>query len=112
MTEIEFSEKYIAGNEGNIEELQEIFQKERDTFKVEDKRNVFVKCSITKDEINKGRMKKIKYKRINETGKKEQNEILIKIPEDIKVGQSIIMFGQGNYIKELDKNSNLIIKIR
>lgn len=92
----------------NVEELQEKFQKERDTFKIEDKRNVFAKCSIEKD----GCIKKVKYKRINENGKKEENEILVKIPKEMKAGQRIIMYGQGNYVKELNKNSNLIIEIR
>lgn len=102
------------GNFENLitEELQEIFQKGRNEFKIEDKRNVFVQCRITEDEVKKGPMKKIKYKRINENGNKETNEILIKIPEGINVGQSIVIYGEGNYVKELDKSSDLIVEIK
>lgn len=102
----------ILGVDYNLEELQKIFQEGITQFKIQDKRNVFVQCNITKDEVNRGCMKKIKYNRINENGKKELKEIFVKIPEGIKKGQSIIIYGEGNYIEKLSKNSNLVVKIK
>lgn len=99
-------------NNLNVEELQNVFQEERNKFKIEDNINVFVKCKIAKKELQKGCMKKIKYNRINENGKKETNVIDVKIPSEIQTGQKIIIYGQGNYIKELNKNSCLIIEIK
>ena len=58
-----------------------------------------------------GCTKKIKYNYIREDGKKENNIINVKIPKGIQKGQSIIFYGDGNYIKELDKRSNIIIKV-
>ena len=96
----------------DLEELQKSFQEGNNTFKVEDNRNIFIQCNITKEEANKGCIKKIEYTRINENGKNVVNDIEIKIPKGIQKGQEIILFGEGNYIKELNRNSNLIVKIR
>lgn len=96
----------------NVEELQKEFQEGRKEFKIEDKRNVFVQCKITKDEANKGCMKKIRYNRITTNEIKELKEIFAKIPKGTKVGQSIVIYGEGNYVKELNKNSDLIIEIK
>ncbi len=95
-----------------VEELQKEFQEERNEFKIEDKRNIFVQCKITKDEANKGCIRKIRYNRITTKETKESNEIFTKIPKGTKVGQNIIIYGEGNYVKELNKNSDLIIEIR
>ncbi len=96
----------------DLEELQKSFQEGNNVFEIEDNRNIFIQYKITKEEANKGCMKKIKYTRINENGKKVTNEIEIKIPKGIQKGQEIILNGEGNYIKDLNKNSNLIVKIR
>ena len=96
----------------NLEELQKEFQEGRKEFKIEDKRNVFVQCKITKDEANKGCMKKIRYNRISTNQIKELNEIFTKIPKGTELGQSIVIYGEGNYVKELNKNSDLIIEIK
>lgn len=95
-----------------LEELQKIFQEESSQFNIDDKRNIFVQCKIKENSINKEYIKKIKYNRVNKNGKKEVNEILVKIPIGIEAGQSIILYGKGNYIKELNKNSNLIVQIK
>ncbi len=96
----------------NLEEIQKIFKEKSDNFEIKDKRNVFVQYNITEDEANNGCMKKIKFNRININGKKEVNEIFIKIPAGIKRGENIIMYGEGNYIKELNINSDLIVEIK
>ena len=96
----------------DLEELQKSFQEENNVFEIEDNRNIFIQFKMTKEDANKGCMKKIKYTRINENGKKVTNEIEIKIPKGMQKGQEIILNGEGNYIKELNKNSNLIVKIR
>ena len=95
----------------NLEELQTVFQEGNNTLPIKDNRNVVIKCKITKEEAKKGSRKKIKYNRINESGKKEANEIFVKIPEGIKEGQSIVLYGVGNYIEELNGNSHLIIEM-
>lgn len=94
-----------------VEELQKEFQEERNEFKIEDKRNIFVQCKITKDEANKGCIRKIRYNRITTKETTESNEIFTKIPKGTKVGQNIVIYGEGNYVKELNKNSDLIIEI-
>lgn len=93
----------------DLEELQSDFQKGE--FNIEDERNVFVECKITEEELTKGSTKIIKYNQINEVGKKKENEILLKIPQNIKEGQKIILHNQGNYIKEENKWSHLIVEM-
>ena len=97
--------------EFDLEELQKSFQEGRNEFEIADNRNVFVQCKITKKEMQEGCTKKIKYNRINENGKQESNIIDIKIPSQVQIGQRIIIYGQGNYIKELNTSSDLIVEI-
>ena len=93
----------------NLEELKKIFDK--DKVDLNDKNNIFLKCQISKQEALNGCTKKIKFMQICENGKAKQSEMDVKIPKGIQKGQSIVYYNQGNYIKELEKRSNIIIRI-
>ena len=93
----------------NYEELKKIFGKGK--VDLHDKNNIFLKCQISEQEALNGCTKKINFMQICENGKAEQTELDVKIPKGIKKDSSIIFNNQGNYIKELEKRSNLIIKI-
>ena len=99
-------------NEINMEELKKIFEKNKNDIDLNDKNNIFIKCKISKQEALKGCNKKIKFKQICENGKKEKNMINLKIPKGIQNNQSIILYNQGNYIKEKDKISNIIVNVK
>ena len=92
-----------------IEELKNIFDKGK--VEINDKNNIFLKCQISEQEALNGCTKKIQFMQICENGKTESNELDVKIPKGIKKDSSIILYNQGNYIKELNKRSNIIIKI-
>ena len=83
----------------------------KDNFNVEDKKNIFLQCKITKEEANKGCKKKLKYIRKNELNKKEKNVISLKIPSNINETQKIIIYNEGNYI-EKNTRGNLVINIK
>ena len=91
------------------EKLPILFKK--DIFNVEDKKNIFLQCKITKEEANKGCIKKLKYTRKNELNKKERNVISLKIPSNIKETHKIIIYNEGNYIGK-NTRSNLVIDIK
>ena len=91
--------------------FEENFNMDVKNVDLNDKNNVFLKCKISEQEALDGCTKKIKYNYICENGKKENNIINVKIPKGIQKGQSIIVYGDGNYIKKLDKRSNIIIKV-
>lgn len=55
---------------------------------------------------------RLTYKQINCNGEKIKNKIKLKIPNNIQDGQSIIIRNCGNYIKEQDRMSHLVIKIK
>ena len=93
----------------NLEELKKIFDKGK--VDLNDKNNIFLKCQISEQEALNGCIKKIKFMQICENGKAEPNEMNVKIPKGIKKDSSIIFYDQGNYIKELNKRSNIIIGI-
>lgn len=90
-------------------ELKKIFDKGK--IDLNDKNNIFLKCKISEQEAINGCNKKIKFIQICENGKKKATEIDVKIPKGIKKDSSIILYNQGNYIKELNKKSNIIIGI-
>ena len=69
------------------------------------------KNEISEHEALNGCTKKIKFMQVCENGKAEPTEMNVKIPKEIQKGQSIILYNQGNYIKELNKRSNIIIEI-
>ena len=102
------TEKELADFE---EVFEENFKKDIKNIDLNDKNNVFLKCKISEQEALDGCTKKIKYNCIREDGKKENNIINVKIPKGIQKDQSIVIYGDGNYIKELDKRSNIIIKV-
>ena len=91
--------------------FEENLKKDIKNIDLNDKNNIFLKCKISEKEALDGCTKKIKYNYICENGKKENNIINVKIPKGIQKDQSIILYGDGNYIKELDKRSNIIIKV-
>lgn len=93
----------------HLEELEKIFNK--DDIDLNNKNNVFLKCQLSEQEAIDGCTKKIKFMQICENGKIETNEIDVKIPQGIKNASSIVCYGQGNYIKEQNKRSNVIIKV-
>ena len=91
--------------------FEENFNMDVKNVDLNDKNNVFLKCKISEQEALDGCTKKIKYNYIREDGEKENNIINVKIPKGIQKNQSIILYGDGNYIKELDKRSNIIVKV-
>lgn len=93
----------------HLEELEKIFNK--DNIDLNNKNNIFLKFQISEQEARDGCTKKIKFMQICENGKKEPNEIDVEIPKGIKNASSIVCYGQGNYIKEQNKRSNVIIKV-
>ena len=91
--------------------IQQEFEKNKPEVNINDKNNVFIVCRITKQEALSGGIKKIKYNQICENGKKEKNIIDVKIPKGIQNNQKIIIYNNGNYVKNENKMSHLIIKI-
>ena len=77
-----------------------------------DKNNIYLKCKISKDEALVFCMKKIKYKQINQKGIKEIKKFDLKIPSNIKDGQSILLHNEGNYIKEKNVISDVVVEIK
>lgn len=72
-----------------------------------DENNIFINCKLNKNECKKI----IKYKRKEKNNKRTFKKIEVKIPSDIKEEQKIIIHGCGNYIKEKDNYSDLVINI-
>lgn len=91
--------------------FEEEFKRNAKEFNINDENNIFLKCKISKQEALNGCTKKIKYKQICEDGKERQNMIDLKIPNAIQNNQSIVLYNNGNYIKEKNQMSNVIIKI-
>ena len=73
--------------------------------------NIFINCKLNKTEAKNGCKKIIKYKLKEKNNKQTFKKIEVKIPSDIKEEQKIIIHGCGNYIKEKDKYSDLVINI-
>lgn len=92
--------------------FEKSFNKDIKNIDLNNKNNIFLKCKISEQEALNGCTKKIKYNYLREDGKKENNIINVKIPKGIQKGQSIIYYDQGNYIKEINKRSNIIIEIQ
>ena len=101
----------FINSEKELADLEKNFNMNEKDIDLNDKNNIFLKCLVTHQEALNGCTKKIKYNYICEDGKKKNNIINVKIPKEIQKGQSIVIYGNGNYIKELDKRSNIIIKI-
>lgn len=77
----------------------------------ENENNVYVKCKLTKEEIKNGCTKNIKYKVLDEKGKKKSKSISIKIPKQISTEQKIVITECGNYVPKDRKFSNLVITV-
>ncbi len=91
---------------------EEIFKRfEKGKVDINNPNNIFLKCQISKQEALDGCTKQVKYKQTDENEKENKNIIDVKIPKGIQKGQSIIYYNQGNYIKELETRSNIIIEI-
>lgn len=76
-----------------------------------DKNNVFIKCKLNPNELKNGCTKNIKYKFRDKNNRNIIKRIEVKIPKNIQEGQKIIIYGCGNYIKERNQYSNLVINI-
>lgn len=92
--------------------FKSFFENTKENLDMNDKDNIYLKCKISKEEALGGCMKEIKYKQINQKGKKEIRKFDLKIPSNIKDGQSILVHNEGNYIKEKDGMSHLVAEIK
>ena len=63
------------------------------------------------NELKNGCTKNIKYKFRDKNNRNIIKRIEVKIPKNIQEGQKIIIYGCGNYIKERNQYSNLVINI-
>jgi hypothetical protein len=98
---------------GDIEEIFKAFgKKDLTETDINDKNNIFLKCKISKEESVNGCNKEIEYKVIEQNGEKRKNKIKVNIPKNIQDESNIILRGAGNYIKNQDKRSNLVIKVK
>ncbi len=91
--------------------LKKIFQREN-RFNYDDKNNVFINYKLSKEDLKNGCTKVIKYKATEKNDKKNSKKIKIKIPPNMSAGQKIIISNCGNYVKESDSYSNLVITIK
>lgn len=98
-------------SDSSLGEIFEDFFKNRNKVDLEDKNNIFLKYKISKSEALNGCEKEIKYKYLNEENKKDNKKIKIKFPKDIKDGQNIVIYQSGNYIKDLNKYSDVVITL-
>ena len=98
--------KIYIGQSKNIER-----RKYRHFHNYNDKNNVFINCKLNQYELKNGCKKIIKYKFRNKANKKITKKLEVKIPKDIKEEQKIIIHESGNYIKEKNKYSDLVINI-
>lgn len=98
------------GDLGDI--FKSFFENAKENFDMNDKDNIYLKCKISKDKALEGCMKKIKYKQINQKGIKEIKKIDLKIPSNIKDSQSIVLHNEGNYIKEKNVISDVVVEIK
>lgn len=95
----------------SLSEIFEEFFEKSNKANLDDKNNVFLTYKLSKEEALNGCEKEIKYKYINEEDKKITRKQKIKFPKNIKDGQNIAIIQNGNYIKELNKYSDLIITV-
>jgi hypothetical protein len=98
---------------GDIEEIFKAFgKKDLTEADINDKNNIFLECKISKEEAVNGCNKDVEYKTIEQNGEKRKNKIKVNIPKNIQDESNIILRGEGNYIREQDKRSNLVIKVK
>lgn len=91
-----------------------VFKEFFDKFKnydYNDKNNVFINCKLKQEELKNGCTKIIKYKYMDKNNKKILQKLEVKIPKNIKERQKIVIHNCGNYIKEQNRYSHLIINI-
>lgn len=104
-------------NDSNFEDLGDFFKEifEKNQGYQSNVLDIEGTCKISKEEAKKGCEREIKIKR-NFFDKKENKlknkkvKIRVKIPKEIKQGQSILIYGEGNEHKKLNKG-NLLVKI-
>ncbi len=92
-------------------EIFDEFFKLHNKLNYDDKNNVFIKCKLTKENLKNGCTKIIKYKSIDKNNKRISKKIEVKFPKQLSVGQKVIIAGCGNYIKENNAYSNLVITV-
>lgn len=98
------------GDFNNLGEIFSAFFKNNDTESImNNPNNIYVTCKIKKDEANKGCTKDIRIKRIKQDDKIKKINIHIKIPQNIKSEQQIILKGEGN--RNNNCIGNLVVKI-
>ena len=103
-------------NDSNFEDLGDFFKEifEKNQGYQSNVLDIEGTCKISKEEAKKGCEREIKIKR-NFFDKKENKlknkkvKIRVKIPKEIKQGQSILIYGEGNEDKKLkDKYSKIL----
>lgn len=90
-------------------DLTDIMKQHQTETDIHSKDNIYVECSVKKEEVTRGCSKPIKISRINDKGNRENNIIQLKIPTNIENGQHIVIRENGNYIN--NRYSDLIIKV-
>lgn len=92
-------------------DIFEAFFHEEKKLDYKDKNNVFINYKLNKEDLKNGCTKIIKYKSKDKYNKIIARKIEVKFPPCISEGQKIIISGCGNYKKENNSYSNLIITI-
>ena len=78
---------------------------------IKSKDNIFVNCKLKLNEAQNGCVKKLKIKRLINCNKVVKEQINVRFPAGIKNMQSIVLKQRGNYIKNKQKYSDLIITV-
>ena len=106
---IEKNVKFELGND--IVDIFETFFRTKIETDYSDKSNIFINCKLNKNETQNGCKKIVKYKAKEKNNKMIVKKIEVKIPNNIKEGQKIVVHECGNYINDKNKYSDLIINI-
>ena len=113
----QFQENIYSKNsidfETNIDwgDIFETFFDKNNRLDFEDKNNVFINYKLNKKELEEGCIKKIKYKIKDKNNKIITRKVEVKFPSGISEKQKIVISGCGNYKKENNSYSNLIITV-
>ena len=112
MKENEFQEKSIKLQiDTNLGDIFKCFFQGKKKLDDNSKNNIFINYKLDKNELRNGCLKIVKYKSTEKDNKKLSKKIEVKFPPNTKMGQKIIIYHGGNYIKETNSYSNLIITI-
>lgn len=94
-----------------LEKIFKIAFNKEECKEYKDKNNVFINCKLNKNNLKNGCTKVIKYKSKNKYNKIITRKIKVKFPPCISEGQKFIISGCGNYKKESNSYSDLVITI-